>query len=132
MPSTLDLGGAVQSFGRLLWLSHGVFVVLIVGSLLLSVDTPDRARLSPLDDRMVINEAGIIAATSDRTGPTANVKPVGYIVCTQREVREARADTPRWTSAYIALVGASPPEYIDKLRALGASGEIQLYDYECP
>jgi hypothetical protein len=134
MPTTLDLGAALQSFVRLLWLGHGVLIVLVVATMQLSAESPVRARsvgLPASDNRIEIYHDGIVAATANRTGPSTDVRPRGYIVCTQREAREARSDTPRWTSAYIALVGASPAEYIAQLRAMGASGAIELYDYEC-
>jgi hypothetical protein len=131
LPSTLDLGGAVLSLGRFLWLSHGLLIVFIVASFQLSAEGPVRAGSSLIESRPPIDYDGIAASTAGRTGPSTDVKPRGYIVCTQREAREARSDTPRWTSAYIALVGAAPPEYIARLRELGASGKIDLYDYEC-
>ena len=131
MPSTLDLGGAVQSFGRLLWFGHGLLIVLFVASLQLSAESPSRVRSASVDPRPEISYDGIAAATAGRTGPSTDVRGKGFIVCSQREAREARSEIPRWTYGYIALRGVTSDADIEKLIAMGASGEIDLINYEC-
>jgi hypothetical protein len=132
IPSSLDFGDAVQSFGRLLWVGHGLLIILIVAAFQLSLQSEARAGSAQgAAIRPQISQDGIAAATANRTGPSADVRPRGYIVCSQREVREARAEIPRWTFGYIALRGVTPEEDIARLVEMGASGQIDLINYEC-
>ena len=124
---TIGRGGAVQSFGRLLWLSHGLLIIVAVASFQIASQL---AAADPAPDirPRIIDDAAIAAG---RTGPSTDVRPLGFIVCTQREVREARSEIPPWTSGYIALQGVTPQADIERLIAMGAAGEIDLINYDC-